>query len=99
MVRIYNINRSTKTTCTIQVSLSPNFRLTTSLLVFMIFWNYRLCITTLPGSVPPGWRPNMTALENMEVKKGSHGPRYCKTCEHYKPPRGMFGEYDGTRAD
>jgi hypothetical protein len=71
----------------------------------MIFWNYRLCIITPPGSVPPGWvsflshllvraiaderqRPNMTALENMEVKKGSHGPRYCKTCEHYKPPRG-----------
>ncbi|KAI9637964.1 Palmitoyltransferase PFA4 [Dioszegia hungarica] len=58
-----------------------------NLLVFMIFWNYRLCIITPPGGVPSGWRPNMTALENMEVKKGSHGPRYCKTCEHYKPPR------------
>lgn len=33
-------------------------------------------------------RPNMDALEDMEVKKGSHGPRYCKTCEVYKPPRG-----------
>lgn len=33
-------------------------------------------------------RPNMAALENMEVKKGSHGPRYCKNCNHYKPPRG-----------
>ncbi|WVQ78513.1 hypothetical protein IAT38_000599 [Cryptococcus sp. DSM 104549] len=56
-------------------------------LVFMVFWNYRLCVVTLPGGVPSGWRPNMSAMEGMEVKKGTHSPRYCKSCEHYKPPR------------
>ncbi|KAK8869594.1 hypothetical protein IAR55_000161 [Kwoniella newhampshirensis] len=56
-------------------------------LVFMVFWNYRLCVTTPPGGVPHGWRPNMSGGEGMEVKKGNHAPRYCKTCEHYKPPR------------
>jgi hypothetical protein len=32
----------------------------------------------------------MNDSDGMEVKKGNHAPRYCKTCEHYKPPRGMF---------
>lgn len=32
----------------------------------------------------------MDSSEGMEVKKGNHAPRYCKTCEHYKPPRGTF---------
>jgi hypothetical protein len=26
-----------------------------SLIVGMIFWNYYLCVTTPPGSIPPGW--------------------------------------------
>ncbi|WVR05338.1 hypothetical protein IAU60_002352 [Kwoniella sp. DSM 27419] len=56
-------------------------------LVFMVFWNYRLCVITPPGSVPQGWRPNLGAMDGIEVKKGNHAPRYCKTCEHYKPPR------------
>ncbi|WVQ98972.1 hypothetical protein IAU59_006104 [Kwoniella sp. CBS 9459] len=56
-------------------------------LVFMVFWNYRLCVITPPGGVPQGWRPNLSAMEGVEVKKGNHAPRYCKTCEHYKPPR------------
>ncbi|WRT67380.1 uncharacterized protein IL334_004351 [Kwoniella shivajii] len=55
--------------------------------VFMVFWNYRLCVITPPGGVPHGWRPNLSAMEGVEVKKGNHAPRYCKTCEHYKPPR------------
>ncbi|OCF55869.1 palmitoyltransferase PFA4 [Kwoniella mangroviensis CBS 10435] len=55
--------------------------------VFMVFWNYRLCVITPPGGVPHGWRPNLSSMEGQEVKKGNHAPRYCKTCEHYKPPR------------
>ncbi|TYJ58113.1 palmitoyltransferase PFA4 [Cryptococcus floricola] len=55
--------------------------------VFMVFWNYRLVVTTSPGEVPDGWRPTMGALDGLEVKRGTHTPRYCKTCEHYKPPR------------
>ncbi|AAW41653.2 hypothetical protein CNBB1070 [Cryptococcus deneoformans B-3501A] len=58
-----------------------------NLAAFMIFWNYRLCVITSPGSVPEGWRPNIGAMDGMEVKKGTHTPRYCKNCEHYKPPR------------
>nr|XP_018263587.1 palmitoyltransferase PFA4 [Kwoniella dejecticola CBS 10117]OBR85745.1 palmitoyltransferase PFA4 [Kwoniella dejecticola CBS 10117] len=55
--------------------------------VFMVFWNYRLCVITPPGGVPTGYRPNLNAVEGLEVKKGNHAPRYCKTCEHFKPPR------------
>ncbi|KAK4687748.1 hypothetical protein P7C73_g2362, partial [Tremellales sp. Uapishka_1] len=68
-----------------------------NLFIFMVFWNYRLCVITPPGSVPPGWRPNLSALEGMEVKKGNHGPRYCKTCEHYKPPRGEHITVDNAK--
>ena len=32
-------------------------------------------------------RPTMSGMEGMEVKKTSHAPRFCKMCEHYKPPR------------
>ncbi|ORY29956.1 DHHC palmitoyltransferase-domain-containing protein [Naematelia encephala] len=56
-------------------------------LIFMVFWNYRLCVITPPGGVPQGWRPDMSSLDGMEVKRGSHAPRFCKMCEHYKPPR------------
>ncbi|OWT41413.1 palmitoyltransferase PFA4 [Cryptococcus neoformans Bt1] len=59
-----------------------------NLAAFMIFWNYRLCVITSPGTVPEGWRPNIGAMDGMEVKKGTHTPRYCKNCAHYKPPRG-----------
>lgn len=37
----------------------------------------------------------MQTTEGMEVKKGNHAPRYCKTCEHYKPPRGESWSYPG----
>ena len=40
------------------------------------------------GTVANHQRPNMNDSDGMEVKKGNHAPRYCKTCEHYKPPRG-----------
>jgi palmitoyltransferase len=29
--------------------------LTKSAAVFMVFWNYRLCVITPPGGVPVGW--------------------------------------------
>jgi palmitoyltransferase len=80
----------------------------------MIFWNYYLCVTTPPGSVPPGWvrvdvpfasrrdscsetlealhpsglqTPDPATQQAFEVKRVNHGPRFCKSCEHYKPPR------------
>ncbi|OBZ79551.1 Palmitoyltransferase PFA4, partial [Grifola frondosa] len=56
-------------------------------LVGMLLWNYYLCVTTDPGGVPRSWRPDLHDLNGYEVKKLTRGPRYCRTCESYKPPR------------
>ncbi|EIM83578.1 zf-DHHC-domain-containing protein [Stereum hirsutum FP-91666 SS1] len=58
-----------------------------NLLVAMLLWNYRLCVVTDPGRVPDGWQPDTASMEGYEVKKLTGGPRYCRTCEQYKPPR------------
>ncbi|KAI0756348.1 zf-DHHC-domain-containing protein [Daedaleopsis nitida] len=58
-----------------------------NVLVGLLFWNYRLCIITDPGTVPPTWRPDVNDEDGYEVKKLTRGPRYCRTCENYKPPR------------
>ncbi|KAL1411028.1 Palmitoyltransferase [Vanrija albida] len=58
-----------------------------NLLVGMVWWNYYLCVSTPPGHVPQGWRPNLQSADHIEVKRGSHAPRFCKQCEHFKPPR------------
>ncbi|KIO26982.1 hypothetical protein M407DRAFT_14980 [Tulasnella calospora MUT 4182] len=50
-----------------------------NLLVGMLFWNYFLTVRTPPGSVPRNW--------GYEVKKLTGGPRHCRTCHSYKPPR------------
>ncbi len=52
----------------------------------MVWWNYRLCVVTEPGHVPSGWRPDANG-EGIEVKRGNYAPRYCKMCDHFKPPR------------
>ncbi|KAI0720048.1 palmitoyltransferase PFA4 [Cerioporus squamosus] len=58
-----------------------------NILVGLLLWNYRLCVITDPGSVPPTWRPNVNDDDGYEVKKLTRGPRYCRSCENYKPPR------------
>ncbi|KAG7452276.1 zf-DHHC-domain-containing protein [Guyanagaster necrorhizus] len=57
-----------------------------NLLVGMLLWNYFLCVFTDPGGVPEGWKPD-THEDGYEVKKLTGGPRYCRMCEKYKPPR------------
>ncbi|CDS01165.1 hypothetical protein [Sporisorium scitamineum] len=68
-----------------------------------IFYNYWLCVTTDPGSVPSGWQPDWSALDpvapqhpsttepeaepSLELKQAIYRPRYCKTCSAFKPPR------------
>ncbi|CCF53550.1 related to PFA4-Palmitoyltransferase (N-terminal fragment), partial [Ustilago hordei] len=63
-----------------------------------IFYNYYLCIFTDPGTVPPGWQPDWSALhppttpsrgesQSIELKETILRPRYCKRCQAYKPPR------------
>ncbi|PCH34240.1 palmitoyltransferase PFA4 [Wolfiporia cocos MD-104 SS10] len=55
--------------------------------VGMLLWNYYLCAMTDPGRVPSGWQPDIQDSDGYEVKKITRGPRYCRTCEGYKPPR------------
>ena len=42
-----------------------------------------------------GKRPDIGVTDGMEVKKGNHEPRFCKTCEHYKPPRSECARSSG----
>ncbi|GAA5869031.1 hypothetical protein JCM3774_002454 [Rhodotorula dairenensis] len=60
-----------------------------NLLLAFVFYNYALVVTTDPGRVPKGWRPDPKLLEtgHIEVKKQTGGPRYCRSCQEYKPPR------------
>ncbi|KAI0673782.1 zf-DHHC-domain-containing protein [Trametes maxima] len=58
-----------------------------NVLVGLLLWNYSLCVTTDPGGVPHNWRPDPNDENGYEVKKLTRGPRYCRTCESYKPPR------------
>ncbi|KAG2022858.1 palmitoyltransferase PFA4 [Coprinopsis cinerea AmutBmut pab1-1] len=57
-----------------------------NILVAILFYNYYLCVTTDPGTVPPGWKPD-THSDGYEVKKLTGEPRYCRMCQCYKPPR------------
>ncbi|KAK2461444.1 hypothetical protein APHAL10511_005907 [Amanita phalloides] len=57
-----------------------------NVLVGMLLWNYYLCVATDPGRVPDNWKPD-THVEGFEVKKLTGKPRYCRTCDKYKPPR------------
>ncbi|KDN49126.1 hypothetical protein RSAG8_02479, partial [Rhizoctonia solani AG-8 WAC10335] len=58
-----------------------------NIFVGMIFWNYIWTVRTDPGTVPKNWKPDLRSSEGYEVKKLTGAPRYCRTCERYKPPR------------
>ncbi|KAG0707434.1 DHHC palmitoyltransferase-domain-containing protein [Suillus ampliporus] len=58
-----------------------------NVLAGMLLWNYSMCIFTDPGHVPDGWKPDTQSGEGYEVKRLTGSPRYCRTCEKYKPPR------------
>ncbi|KAH9947138.1 zf-DHHC-domain-containing protein [Amylocystis lapponica] len=58
-----------------------------NVLVGMLFWNYYLCVVTDPGGVPKHWKPDFRDGDGYEVKKLTRDPRYCRTCQTYKPPR------------
>ncbi|KAI8333115.1 DHHC palmitoyltransferase-domain-containing protein [Chlamydoabsidia padenii] len=51
--------------------------------VLLVFYNYFLAVTTDPGRVPPDWE----APSSLKITTHSSPPRYCKSCQHYKPPR------------
>ncbi|CEG67371.1 hypothetical protein RMATCC62417_03811 [Rhizopus microsporus] len=56
-----------------------------NLLIIMVYIHYLLTCFTHPGSVPSRYIPRQQAY--VEVKKSTHTPRFCKTCNNYKPPR------------
>ncbi|KIM70265.1 hypothetical protein SCLCIDRAFT_1161245 [Scleroderma citrinum Foug A] len=58
-----------------------------NLLAVMLLHSYYLCIVTNPGRVPDGWKPDTSTGDGLEVKKLTGKPRYCRTCNKYKPPR------------
>ncbi|XP_023635126.1 probable protein S-acyltransferase 13 [Capsella rubella] len=70
-------------------------------LLVMLLWSYFSVVVTDPGGVPTGWRPELdieksdgnqhsTGVANQAPSVGdssSHGVRYCRKCNQYKPPR------------
>ncbi|KAI9027182.1 DHHC palmitoyltransferase-domain-containing protein [Phycomyces nitens] len=60
-------------------------------LVAMVFYNYYLAVTTDPGKVPSDWVPAVVIKENKPL--GITGPRVCKACNIYKPPRSHHCRY------
>ncbi|KAF8585118.1 zf-DHHC-domain-containing protein [Ramaria rubella] len=53
-------------------------------LIGLLYWNYFMTVVTDPGRVPNAWKPEG---DDYEVKKLTGGPRFCRTCDSFKPPR------------
>ncbi|KAI9473577.1 MAG: DHHC palmitoyltransferase-domain-containing protein, partial [Benjaminiella poitrasii] len=67
-----------------------------NILLISIYVNYYLACTTSPGSVPEEWEPPQSVLEdNRALPVGILGPRFCKKCERYKPPRAHHCKHCG----
>ncbi|CAM8910983.1 unnamed protein product [Rhodiola kirilowii] len=68
-------------------------------LLIMLLWSYFSVVLTDPGSVPPNWRPVMDEengendplreldFSNMQFDPSNPNVRYCRKCNHLKPPR------------
>ncbi|KAH8555611.1 DHHC palmitoyltransferase-domain-containing protein [Umbelopsis sp. PMI_123] len=55
-------------------------------IIIMLLINYALVCNTDPGAVPINWVPP-TQQPSFEVKRSNYEPRFCRTCENYKPAR------------
>ncbi|KAI8141092.1 DHHC palmitoyltransferase-domain-containing protein [Fennellomyces sp. T-0311] len=70
-----------------------------NILVLMVYYNYYLACTTDPGRIPQGWEPPYSSLQYKDesglstADTGITGPRYCKSCKTYKPPRAHHCRY------
>ncbi|GAA5811468.1 hypothetical protein MFLAVUS_004905 [Mucor flavus] len=61
-----------------------------NILLVSLYVNYYLACITEPGSTPEGWEPPYSILnpdESAPIRVGILGPRFCKKCDSYKPPR------------
>ncbi|CAO3591480.1 unnamed protein product [Absidia cylindrospora] len=64
-----------------------------NIFVLLIYYNYYLAVTTNPGKIPSNWKPPafITELSNNKESNPDQPmttpPRFCKTCQLYKPPR------------
>eukprot|EP01023_Acetabularia_acetabulum_P025472 TRINITY_DN24388_c0_g2_i1.p1 TRINITY_DN24388_c0_g2~~TRINITY_DN24388_c0_g2_i1.p1 ORF type:complete len:348 (-),score=6.49 TRINITY_DN24388_c0_g2_i1:327-1229(-) len=70
-----------------------------SSLVFMMLWSYLACVASSPGYVPQNWHPfvddeeaqqmmeRLPYLYQMFDRSDPLSPRYCRKCQHWKPPR------------
>ncbi|KAI8876536.1 zf-DHHC-domain-containing protein [Backusella circina FSU 941] len=60
-----------------------------NLFVFMIYYNYYMAVMTDPGKIPGFWEPPASLIGTIkeQASEGITGPRFCKTCNRYKPPR------------
>ncbi|CAM8971896.1 unnamed protein product [Rhodiola kirilowii] len=68
-------------------------------LLIMLLWSYFSAMLTEPGSVPPNWRPvtdeesgeneplHGVDFSNMQLDLSNPNIRYCRKCNHAKPPR------------
>ncbi|KAK3435073.1 probable protein S-acyltransferase 14 [Eucalyptus grandis] len=68
-------------------------------LLVMLLWSYFSVVFTDPGSVPPNWRPSideergesdpLTLPDSSGLQSDPSNPRirYCRKCDHFKPPR------------
>ncbi|TPX30067.1 hypothetical protein SmJEL517_g06272 [Synchytrium microbalum] len=60
-----------------------------------MFLNYALAIVTDPGRVRKGWyshdapptEPNVGTDVSIQVSQSIQPPRFCQSCQNYKPPR------------
>lgn len=55
-------------------------------IIIMLLINYALVCNTDPGAVPINWVPPIQQ-PSFEVKRSNYEPRFCRTCNNYKPAR------------
>ncbi|ORZ18939.1 DHHC palmitoyltransferase-domain-containing protein [Absidia repens] len=58
--------------------------------ILILSYYYYLAINTDPGKVPEGWEPPYSLIQTpdqVQAEKGETGPRFCRSCDAYKPPR------------
>ncbi|XP_030468505.1 probable protein S-acyltransferase 14 [Syzygium oleosum] len=68
-------------------------------LLVMLLWSYFSVVFTDPGGVPPNWRPSIDEergesdpltlpdLSGLQSDPSNQRIRYCRKCNHFKPPR------------